>query len=267
MMHLLLNPTWRCQNQCSYCWLNDSIRAHPELLHAQEREPQDWIAAIMRDVPDLVDVAGGEPLLLEWLPSLFGECSRTRFGLSTNGLALRALRRLCQQRPGNVVAINLSYHPETKERIADYDERWLEALRTLREANAPVHVNVVDHGDNAAASEHILAYLREENVRHEVSPYEDVTALSGLRDTGLVCKGGINHLVVAPDGEAWPCLTTLRSPYWEGTQLGNWLDGEVDMSKRIQPCHLQCHDLILKERHIAGDMWGTDPREVGEGES
>ena len=83
-------------------------------------------------------------------------------------------------------------------------------------------------------------------------------------ETGLICKGGIDHLVIAPDGTAWPCLSALRSPDWREMILGNWLDGKIDLSRKPQPCYLNCTDYyVLKEQHSNGDMWGVDAKPWG----
>ena len=34
MRHFLINPTWRCQNACSYCWVQQTVRVRPELMNA-----------------------------------------------------------------------------------------------------------------------------------------------------------------------------------------------------------------------------------------
>ena len=109
------------------------------------------------------------------------------------------------------------------------------------------------------AAQHILSWCEGMQVPLFVSPYERMDTLSEIMPTGLCCKGGEQHLTIAPNGDAWPCLTTLRSPFWKETCLGNWVDGTLDMSRKAQPCHLNCVDYyILPEQHQAGDMWGIE---------
>ena len=257
MRHFLINPTWRCQNACSYCWVQQTVRVRPELMNAPERSMDDWVNAIRRDGVELVDVAGGEPFLLPWMPYLFPACPDTKFGLSTNGLALGGLRRMANMRPHNVTAINISYHPESH--VDDYEMLWRQAIMAIRATGGKTHSNIVDVGDNVEASETAIEWMKALAILYEVSPYEDMSVLDEMQETPMCCKGGEQHLVVAPDGTAWPCLSWLRSPFWRDGILGNWLDGTVDLSRKPNPCHLYCIDYhVLKEHHVAGDMWLTE---------
>ena len=259
MRHYLINPTWHCQNQCEYCWVERTVRLRPELFRAEERPVRDWINAIKRDDVEVVDIAGGEPLLMPWILALMEECPDTRFGLSTNGLSLAGIEAFAHAKPSNLVAINVSYHPGSKKPRYRYD--WMRAVMALRNAGGRPHVNIVDYQSNAAESEDVIAWLKTVNVKYELSPYEDMDVLTEWQEQGLCCKGGEQHLTIAPDGTAWPCLSWLRSPHWEDCILGNWLDGEIDVSVKPQPCHLFCIDYhILKDSHEAGDMWLVEAR-------
>lgn len=268
MSHYLMQPTWRCMNACSYCWCRKTVLTRPELVHAPERGLDDWARAIRRDAVSLIDIAGGEPCLLAWLPDLLRACPETRFGLSTNGLALATLERLMQRRPHNLVSVNLSYHPESVERLPGYLRAWKRAVQTCIAAGYQrTHCNIVATPANVEAAQAAIAWLKQVDVPYDLSPYEETAGLGALRPQGLTCQGGVNHLTLAPDGSAWPCLTTLRSPYWRETCLGNWLDGPLDLSRKPQPCYLDCADYyILATQHSAGDMWEVQARPVEEGE-
>jgi hypothetical protein len=224
-----------------------------EMMNAPERPLEDWVAAIKRDRVDVVDLAGGEPLLVPWLPELLAACPETQFGLSTNGMAYDALERLLAGRPRNLCSINLSFHPETG---IGYMRRFRAAARLMALYGAPCHSNIVDAPQIHDQVKEALTMLTEMGLRAVVSPFEDVETLGEILPQGLRCRGGIDHLTIAPDGSAWPCLTTIRSPMWRSTCLGNWLDGELDLSAKPEPCHLNCVDYyVLPSQHIAGDMW------------
>lgn len=263
MKHYLANVTWRCQNRCSYCWMQKSVSKRPELTTATERPMMDWVEAIHRDHVDILDIAGGEPLLLDWIPDLIRACPATQFGLSTNGLSGPGIARLAKARPYNLLGVNVSYHPETLSWNADYHDRYAEALNTLRSAGVNVHANVVNAPGVAEGAAEVIEKLRAAGVSVVVNPDERVEDLGILTDTPLECDGGITHLTVAPDGTAWPCLTTLRSPYWAEMSVGNWLDNTIDLSRKPVPCRLKCVDYyVLKHEHSNGDMWGINAREV-----
>ena len=261
MRHFLLNPTWRCHNRCSYCWVEQTVRLRSELYAVRERSFDDWVLAIQRDKPDVVDIAGGEPLLLGWIPDLITACPDTYFGLSTNGLAWEQLNRLCVLKPPNLASINISYHPETFDRQPNYDKLWQRAVERVQKAGGRPHCNIVATKANVEYAQWAIKWMENTGVKYELSPYERMDTLGQIMEQGLCCKGGVNHLTVAPDGMAWPCLTALRSPFWESLALGNWIDDTVDLSKKPQPCYLNCVDYyVLPELHEAGDMWCVEAK-------
>uniref|UniRef100_A0A6H1ZC39 Putative radical SAM superfamily protein n=1 Tax=viral metagenome TaxID=1070528 RepID=A0A6H1ZC39_9ZZZZ len=254
--HYLINPTWRCHSRCSYCWVEQTVRLRSELYAVTERPFDDWVLAIQRDRPDVVDIAGGEPLLLDWIPDLIFACPETYFGLSTNGLAWEQLNRICVYKPHNLTSINISYHPETADRLPNYDKLWQRAVERVQKAQGKPHCNIVMADGNVERSVAAIQWMEANGVKYELSPYERVNTLGQIMDQGLCCKGGVNHLTVAPDGTAWSCLTTLRSPFWESLSVGNWLDDTIDLDRKPQPCYLNCVDYyVLPELHKAGDMW------------
>ena len=264
--HWLINPTWRCHNAgvCRYCWVNQTIRERPELYHVKERDMEVWARAIYRDEIEVVDIAGGEPLLLPWIGALIEACPYTVFGLSTNGLSYREIMRLCKLAPINLVSINVSYHPDAARTREGYAEQWRRGVTAFAGAGFMVHTNVVSYEDNEAVASPTRAWLEAQGIRCIVSPYEHMDTLSDKQAQGLCCKGGVNHMTVAPDGTAWPCLTTLRSPYWREMALGNWLDGTADVGRKEQPCHLNCVDyFVLPSQHSSGDMWHIEAMPCG----
>jgi len=198
---------------------------------------------------------------MDWIPALLNACPQTRFGLSTNGLYPKALRKLAEAAPSNLLSINVSYHPNGRGHYGNYDKVWQESIRALSQGEGRPHPNIVDFEDTVALSADAMKWMDANGINYVVSPYEEMETLDALQPQGLCCRGGIDHLTIAPDGSAWPCLTTLRSPYWRETCLGNWLDGELDLSKKPEPCHLYCLDhYVLETQHEAGDMWGVKAR-------
>ena len=263
MKHYLIQPTWRCHNRCEYCWVEQSVRINADLYYAKERPVEDWYNALKRDMPDLVDISGGEPLYLAWVPGLMRAASSIRFGLSTNGLAQRGIKDLCNDFIPNLIAINVSYHPTSC--FPGYLEFWKYSVLSLMEAGYGVHCNIVDAPGNVELAASAIEWMKDNEVHYVISPYEQVSGLGVLKKSGLLCQGGVNHITVGPDGTAWPCLTALRSPYYKKMVLGNWLDNTIDITNKPQPCYLDCTDYyVLSKQHSAGDMWNVQARPAEE---
>jgi len=273
MTHILLNPTWSCVNKCAYCWLNSTIRKRPELLNAKTRPFDDWLSAVKRELvkietttgrtPLVIDIAGGEPFLLPWIVEFIAHFPEVPVGLSTNGLPDHVLQLVRRPKLPNLISINMSYHPGTTERYPDYEQFFRNRVLDILGTGYPLHISAVGYGEGARLVRDLAGWATDIGIDVYVSPYEDMAMLADKQEQGLVCKGGINHIVVAPDGTSWPCLSTLRSPFWRESILGNWLDDNIDISKKEQPCHIYCVDYyFLKHHHRDGDMWGVEAREA-----
>jgi len=221
---------------------------------------KDWVNAINRDQVDIADILGGEPLLLPWLVDMIRLCPNTRFGISTNGIMTSAALVLASARLSNIISINVSMHPESEERWPMYLDLWSTSLEALRSVYA-VHVNLVDAPDNRRKTSLVAEWCRMRGIEFVISPYETVHDLGETTDLGLCCRGGHDHLLVTPDGSAYPCFTALRSPFHEQYLLGNWLDDTMEPSRKPEPCYLKCVDYyVLPSQHQSGDLWGVQVR-------
>jgi hypothetical protein len=261
MRHFLINPTWRCMAACTYCWMHATIRPRPAMFSVRERPAQEWIDAINRDGIEVVDIAGGEPLLLDWMPDLFAACPRTTFGLTTNTLNRREVDRIAQAKPRNLVSINASFHADTYRWNPSYFSEYVDAVMALHSARLPVFTSVVDAPGEMVSADAHLGPLRDAGVRIIVAQYEHPDVVKVMRNTPLVCEGGVNHLTVAPDGSAWPCLTAMRIPEYADVCLGNWLDAGIDVARKPVPCYMNCADYYLIEPGSeCENMWGLNVR-------
>jgi len=254
--------TWQCVNRCAECWVRATVYQRPEVLHVRERTAAEWIAAAERDTPDMLELLGGEPFLFEGLYEL---CARANCytAISTNCVLMDRIAAFCARPHVETVrSITCSYHPDAPH--ANYEWRWRRAVLMLQGAGYSVCCNLVDYPGHRERAEATLAWARKAGVQVVINPYERTEQLGELRETGLVCRGGTDHLLIAPDGTAYPCFTAFRSPYWREYELGNWIDGTVDAVRKPAPCYLDCVDYyVLPHEHSAGDMWGSRPRPVG----
>jgi len=254
--------TWQCVNRCAECWVRATVYQRPEVLHVRERTAAEWIAAAERDTPDMLELLGGEPFLFEGLYEL---CARANCytAISTNCVLMDRIAAFCARPHVETVrSITCSYHPDAPH--ANYEWRWRRSVMLLAGAGYSVCCNLVDYPGYRERAEATLAWARKAGVQVVINPYERTEQLGELRETGLVCRGGTDHLLIAPDGTAYPCFTAFRSPYWREYELGNWIDGTVDAVRKPAPCYLDCVDYyVLPHEHSAGDMWGSRPRPVG----
>lgn len=264
MKHYLLNITWRCQLSCSYCWVRRSINTNAELTKANTRPMEDWIKAIDRDKPDVLTMGGGEPLSVQWSLELIKTFPEIRWGLSTNGIVFDKIQELASRRLDQIININLSYHPEADNRYTWYFDNWKRGINLLANAGYNVSSNIEKTNDNVEKSKKAIDWMAARGLPMLISPIcGGREELSRPQPKALMCDAGTNHLVIAPDGGAWPCQTAINSYAWKETYLGNWLDGDLDLSKKPVPCHLWCVELFSQYvEHQAGDFFGINAREA-----
>ena len=256
--HILANITWRCQLRCSYCWVRKHINKVPELTCAETRPLEDWIAATERDMPDILDLGGGEPLSVPWVLDYIRAFPNLQWGLSTNGLNEDKVDELVQQPLPQIISINLSYHPEAARIYDWYDRTWKREVRELLEADYNVIPNLENTGHNLEWGKWAIDWLAGIGKHMVISPLcGGSPELAQPQPLALTCKAGTNFITIAPDGRAWPCLTSLNSYAWNETSIGNWLDGTIDLSNVPNPCHLWCVEWFSQYlNHEAGDFWG-----------
>jgi hypothetical protein len=262
MKHYLINITNLCQLKCSYCWVRRKVNTVPELDGAVTRPFQDWVNAIKADVPDVLDIGGGEPLSVDWCIDLIREFPNIRWGLSTNGLNASKIVELASKRLPQLININLSYHPEAAKIYPWYDDQWQREIIMLAEAGYPVHPNLMRTPFALENGRWAINWLDSIGIHMIVSPM-----CGGLEESKkpgnkkFICDAGQNVIVVQPDGNAWPCLSALNSYAWKETCLGNWLDGTVDLNKVPKPCNLWCAEYEIQyNQHEAGDFYNTHVR-------
>ena len=263
--HYAAHITWRCVNRCAECWVRATVYERPEVLNVAERPLWDWLTAIERDRPTTLELLGGEPFMVDRLYDLVAGAG-CNVAVSTNCVLTERVQAFARKPLlPNLVSVTCSYHPDSTDVHADADWRWRCSAVALHEAGYRVSCNLVDYPGHRERSAKMLAWLAGQGVPTCVSPYERTAQLGELRKTGLECRGGEDHLLIAPDGSAYPCFTAFRSPYWRDYCLGNWLDGTVDVTRKPVPCYLDCVDYyVLPQEHSAGDMWNVRARPAGE---
>lgn len=214
--HYCIYPTWECQLDCAYC----SIRRSKVDRSVAPVDWQEWARALPRAVlaGSVVDIAGGEPLLYPGLVDLLHALGRAGlvWALTTNGKAVDAIERLCQERPTGAACVNVSDHagnPEAHESVA-----------RLRAAGYRVNVHRVDH---PAAGRH-----EPDAQTITYQGWREGTAVDGMR---RYCDAGLRHWVADPRGDMWRCVVALETGQ---PPTGNVFRGEARPVSRL--CEIGC---------------------------
>jgi hypothetical protein len=258
MKHYLANITWKCQLKCSYCWVRKFINKVPELTSAVDRPFEDWCRAIERDKPEVMDIGGGEPLSVPWVLDWIRAFPDVRWGLSTNGINSKKIDELCADPIHHITNINLSYHPEAAALYPWYNKQWQRQVLALRGVGYWLSPNLEDTGHNIENAQWAIDWLKDIGIHMVVSPLcGGRKELAHPQPIALTCQAGINFITIAPDGRAWPCLSSLNSYAWDETSIGNWLDDTIDLSHKPDRCNLFCVEWFVQlHGHESGDFWG-----------
>ena len=114
MGHYLINALWRCQLACPYCLL-----PHIKINRtAPEHHWAEWAVALRDHTSpgDLLDFAGGDPLLFPGLANLLkylGAFGR-RWAITTNAVDTDGVDALVKVQPAGCVLVNVSDHPSSQ---------------------------------------------------------------------------------------------------------------------------------------------------------
>lgn len=188
MKHILINPTWKCQLDCAYCWMPHA----PINTEGKERSGEEWARALLPvlSAGDLVDICGGEPTLWRGLETLIRafQSRNILWAMTTNLLYRPALERLAQAGPAGCVVINVSLHEGNRE-IEDNVKR-------MQAAGFRLSFHLVDHP----------AAPRDGTIRPDmILPYQQWKEQIPTDGKRRRCNAGTNHWTADPVGDLWRC--------------------------------------------------------------
>lgn len=237
MNHVCIFPTWDCQNHCEYCSIRHS-KVDRTICDPAVTWPK-WFAALDRVLRrgDVVDIAGGEPLLYPGIVSLVYELGihGYHWALTTNARHTANIRRLCDERPINCVCINVSDHAENPESV--------KAVAALRDAGFRVNVHRVDH---PAAGKH---HGRDA----QIITYQDWSGGKATDGVRRHCTAGVHHWVADPRGDLWRCVVALETGQ---PPVGNLFTGEVTPTDTL--CDFGCTSCYTEDP----GSWGIWMEEI-----
>lgn len=218
MGHYLINLTWRCQLNCSYCLL-PHIKINRK---AKERPWRDWVIGLLQNTThgSTLDFAGGDPLLFNGLEKMLNALANEgrRWAITTNAIHTPGVDALIKEHPDRCALINISDHPGNgSPEVDDNINRLSKAF--------PMMINCVDTPDAP----------RRRRITN-VIPYQswrEGTELDGIKRR---CNSGLNHWVADPGGDVFRCnphMATAQEP------IGNLFSGKV-MIPEPTICEMGC---------------------------
>jgi organic radical activating enzyme len=263
-LHLIWNPTFRCNYDCSYCPVHTQYDLAGPYPKQAEKTAEEWLAAFGRLQGAMIYIAGGEPLLYRELPDVINALPEQHsiLGMVSNlSVGAHVYKRIKKR-----IHVNASFHREFVT-----EEKFFAKIKELA-GLFHIHVNIVGTRENLT----VLRKLRDEFSRQEVALHVDnlvqpnfsytaeETALLEefmTPDRGLVdfenfshktCSAGKNYMAIMPDGETFTCaggLGYLKNPVYssipKGAELSqyrmpNFFDEDFKLNDGYISCNLPC---------------------------
>ena len=198
-MRIIVNPTWRCNFSCPYCWVR-AIGWHKLYKREQERDSRDWAKWIAQlPANSSIDFSGGEPLMYPHMVRLLHWCAenRVKWAITTNLSDATDWRGLTSEHIPGCLAVNVSVHPQSPKDLA-----W--RVEALRNAGYPAYVNTVIHPD----APKLGSFGNTPVHRIPYQPWQEQMALDGKQ---RVCTAGVAHVACDPLGRVYRCLVAMQT--------------------------------------------------------
>jgi hypothetical protein len=216
-MKVVINPSWKCQLHCPYCWV-----PHVKIdRNVPEHQWQEWAEALIRIVPrgSIVDVCGGEPLLYPGIHHLMGALGEhgIRWAITTNAMSKEGVKAMTDMYIPGCVQINVSDHTGNASNA--------ENVQKLRYG-----YQVMSHRVNhAGAGEH---EPRAQLITYQ--PWKEGIACDGIK---RMCNAGMYHWVTNPAGDAWRCVVDMQVG---NKPFGNLFDNQFKELSQPESCEFGC---------------------------
>ncbi len=180
--HIQLYPTFRCNQRCSFCF-NTTMPASDSAYDMPYRDALRLLSlCAAQGIPE-IDIMGGEPLLLEWMPEFLrkGTAGGMRMNISTNGSLPAMMRRLAEI-DRRLLTVGVSIEGSNMEqhgrltRSAHFDDA-VRSLSVLLDAGFDPLVKTVVNRATMPEIPGIIALVRDLGIRRYFLIHMDV--LSG----------------------------------------------------------------------------------------
>ncbi len=238
-----------CNFKCKYCW-EVQAQERGEFKPQPFKPASDWLAVWNRLRPQLLDITGGEPFLMpDFVELLAGLDPSIRVGLTSN-LSHPLIEFAQTLSPKQVINITASFHPTengTRQHPMN-PEIFVGRCLFLQNRGFHVCVNLVAWPEQMYLIPAWAEMFRSHGLRFHVDPYSSISYypyqytdaerkflapwITPNRTAGLqviepnpkpcvTCSGGVDHLSVQPNGDAWRCILETQLAL---NPLGNVFD-------------------------------------------
>ncbi len=266
--HIMLLPTFRCNDSCAYCHIN-KIECAKLFPKECERSPREWNKALRLFPPAYVSISGGEPLLYENIVQLINVLPRKHklTNFTTNlSLPFDGLRQIRNKD----FKLSVSFHPHTVRK-----ETLKRHVLKLRNYGFEVNVNFLAYPQFLHMLPALKSFFESEpkvlfwvdqyldpNYRYSndekavLAKYAQGDYLFGFdrNDKNTkACWAGSRFFLIIPNGDVFSCHAGFYYIYHPGYReiysgpkrefyLGNLFDGSFRPLRKSKICNLPCYE-------------------------
>lgn len=221
--------TWTCNFKCPYCWQ----REDPDIYRRKyDLTAEDWLKAwqnIANDFDEIIlGISGGEPFFIKGFMKLLDQLpGNIRYDITSNlsfnvekFLAIKNVKKNCS-------GIVCSFHPTSFEDPSDYIQDFFRKVKKLT-ILPNTRVNFVAVPPNLKYYDQIKKFTQENRIPLHMDKYSPLGAGLPFTDEecafarkivstdrtnstveakpAVLCNGGVSHITLFPNGNAFPCL-------------------------------------------------------------
>jgi len=222
--YIQLYPTLRCNQACSFCF-NRGMGQSADMSSGEA----GLLLDIMRRhaIPE-IDIMGGEPFLLSWLPDFIRTAAQQDIcvNVSTNGSLPEALRGLQGMAPERVT-VGISIEGSTRERhdqltCAGNFLAAIDSLSYLRDIGLDPLVKTVVNRDTADDIQKIIALIRGIGIRRYYMIHMDVlSGNAGDREKALSYPQFLSFFRTAKAANPGIFVGSVAASCFNGTAADN----------------------------------------------
>ncbi len=252
--------TWSCNNKCPYCWQLENIE---EFRMKTDVTYQQWLNGFHKMASQFDEIvcgiSGGEPFTYKnFLPLLENLPKNMYFDITSNlSFDVQQFLKVAK----NCVGVVCSFHPSNANNSKDYIANFTNKVKALTvlpntrvnfvaaPQNIRFYHEIKELCDNLRIPLHVDAYapLHEENrIPFETSEDEEFAKVITSKDRDsfikqsnmeqqrmVECSAGCEHLVLLPDGSAYPCLRYAQK---KNQFVGMFTEDSYKMNSKYMQC-------------------------------